>query len=238
MSLRLSLEPHCFLTPPPHDDHHHHSPCLCGVTHSAFTLACPTSVHVQCPSWPGHLHESILVSGLHHMQYYSNTDETIKAKSARFCSSFLQYSLLPHLPICILPLRTSTHAHACTDKCARTDARTHTHTTLVLVVLFFALCVCCYLKYCWYRLPMSCLPFIWHFLSIMTHTHTHTHTNCIFLFFSFEGKLNLQTGSDFVFPLRFVLRHTDMVWLDTSDKLHCLRNIKKHEPHMHQRARR
>ena len=35
--------------------------------------------------------------------------------------------------------------------------------------------VATYLKYRLYRL--SCLPFVWQFLFIVTHTHTHTHTH-------------------------------------------------------------
>ena len=50
-----------------------------------------------------------------------------------------------------------------------------TFSLLLLLYFFFLRCAATYFKYRWYRLP--CLPFVWHFLFIVTHTHTHTHTH-------------------------------------------------------------
>ena len=60
--------------------------------------------------------------------------------------------------------------------CRHTCVRTHTRSFFFFFHYFLLRCARCHFKYRWYRL--SCLEFIWHFLSSLhAGTHTHTHTN-------------------------------------------------------------
>ena len=118
-----------------------------------------------------------------------------------------------------LSLSLSTRTH----ECIRTNAHTNSCSTFLCFVLAAA-----YLKY--HCCDLSCLPFIWHFLFIVTHTHphTHSHTCCCVLEVSSVSLVMLAIRLALFFHCVFCDTHTY-----THARAHTHTRCTRARPHTH-----